>query len=214
MRTVSFKDNGMMAEGFSVRSKGFLTTAYKVQGLDLLIKQTNPQGEDTYLQHYSNPGINFFTVLLKFLYLNERRIPKLLELKDPVHDEFRIGARGIGTIIAVERFPISYSYHFQSSVSGKYPVAELRSALDESGSPELHVALEHGTIIISPSAAHSMALKIPQMYPGLESFHIAYNEFLGEAKNHPEQIIKTPSQLKLEFMKKLRRSTSPASPKT
>lgn len=205
MRKYKSPNNPFKSDGFSLRENNLVTKVYQVQGLDLVIEQTDRNKETVYLSHYSNPGTAFFTGLLKFLYVNRLPIPKIQE-PNSVHDEFRTSARWIGIEFACARFPLTYKYHLAD-----YALAIMQPFYEEF-KPLLEIKVSDGTIVIYPRMAQKLITNIPLIYPRLDSFNIAYKEFLREAQKYPEQLVpnipiirmRHAQQLEFEFMEKLR----------
>lgn len=168
-------------------------------GIDLVVEQSlgsSPNyGEAVYLSHYSDPGTNFFAVLLKFLYVTGRPIP---EVKGPApanHDAFWLDARKAGWNAAFEPFPLTYEYSY--GIGGReHPTATASLVNLESGKPELEIRFDASkTILISQRAAKELVGNIPDLYPAYDSFRRAYEEFIEEAGKHPEQVLRQPKKM-------------------
>jgi hypothetical protein len=204
-------DNPFRSKGFSFTENNLVTKLYHTSGLDLTIEQTDQVGKSTYLHHYSSPGIEFFTGLLKFLYVHKLHIPKIQETL-LVHDEFRGDAKCIGLQFASTKFPLSYQYYPTEGA-----IATMQPFYEEF-KPLLEIKMANNEIIvIYPELAQKIIISIPLLYPGYDSFNIAYNEFLRRAKNHPEQLVGSPpfirrrktEQLEFEFVENHKTARKP-----
>jgi len=213
MRRSLAVDNPFRSGGFEIKNNGFVTKVYHTQGLDLNVEQTNPKGETVYFSHYSNPGINFFNGLMKFLFVHRIPIPIIQKPVRLAHDEFKAQAKSDSNSFGAMKFPISYAHYYDISGTGEQPKATLTPLYEHAKPPVLQLTSSQGEIIITPKMAQTMIRKIPQMYPGTPSFHIAYTNFLREAKKHPEQIMRIPNfmqrsrakQLEFGFLKTIKR---------
>lgn len=176
-------------EGFAVRDRvqdrQVKTKVYIIQGLDLSLEQTGPDGEKVYLSHYSNPGITTFSLFLKFLHVSQVRVPEIRPPQDRRKDDFVDGARSATLRLAMLRFPIKYEHGLPNA-----PAAIASVNYQTGGDPNLEIRTWSGTMVFSLGAARKMVEKIPQLYPPFaNSFYTAYQTFLSEAQKHADQII-------------------------
>ncbi len=192
---------GTIPHGFEIKDKnGFSTRITTQQGIDLVIEQHQKGSEPVYLSHYSNPGIEFFSVLIKFLTMH--KVPYQLP-KAPVHPQegdFANVANGVGKLSASITFPQQYQFGLRASVS----VVPIHI----NGTPFLEFRTNQGHLRISLETAKCLAEHIPRLYPHMDVFHKADQGFKTEAPKHPQaQLLSnrylplTGKQLEFRFKK-------------
>jgi hypothetical protein len=191
----------------TVRGDGNTTKVFMIQGLDLTFRQTKADGEEAHLSHYSDPGTYTFLILLKFLYVSGVPIPEIKKLDRPGSDAWDDSAPFLGRIVGGHAFPIKYGVQLPGT---RNTLAWIDR--DSIYNPILNLEGYGGTLTFSLSTAGRMLTTIQSLYPTLGNFHLATQEFLEEAANHPEQIVDVPAlrrskpkQLEFPFMKELRR---------
>jgi hypothetical protein len=141
-------------------------------------------------------------------------IPVVEKPRQLEHDEFQYQAKSDSQFFGKIKFPIKYPYYFDITGKGEPPKAKLKPLYEHAKPPVLQLTSSQGEIIITPKMAQTIIRKIPQMYPGMPSFHLAYTNFLREAKKHPEQIMRTANfekqtrakQLEFTFMKNIKKN--------
>jgi hypothetical protein len=175
--------SSFMTHEFTLTESARTTKLYKMQGLDFTIQQKQRGKDEAHLSHYSDPGIQFFVVLMKFLHETKNDLPVISKPTGGIYDEFRSNAGFFATDAARSKFPISYQYYYDVGGQGKPPVADFKLVNQDSKKPELEVTTCEGhKMIISVEVAQAILKIMPQMYPTFDSFHIAYETFLEGAK--------------------------------
>lgn len=172
-----------MTEVFTIREAARTTKLYMIQGLDFTIEQALRGHEPAYLSHYSDPGVQFFAVLLKFLHDAKRELPVISKPTGQIYDEFRLNARCFAAAVATAKFPLSYQYYYDVGGQGKPPVAKCE--LDPEGQELVITNCNGRKLLISAEAAEEILKVMPQMYPTLDSFHLAYETFFEETRKLP-----------------------------
>ncbi|MDE1768334.1 MAG: hypothetical protein KGH64_04620 [Candidatus Micrarchaeota archaeon] len=166
--------------------KGLQTELFMLQGLDLTILQRDREGKESVMSHYSNPGINTFVVLLKFLYIHNRELPSIpRSMKGGVSDfNFELQAEASAYAAASLRFPIKYPYWLPD-----FPSAKASINTDDLLDPKLNIRANNDTIVFSLRTAKKAAERILIIYPDLKAFKIARDKFVEEASKHRDQIV-------------------------